>query len=127
MPVLGATLATTTAQAATATIAVASKPTSGHLLIVTATSNSTMTAPTDNGANTWTLADSITAGCNLYVWYRQATATDQSSLTTITLHNTASATVAAEYIEVEHVTALMDVKTDASVSGTAATASPAMA
>lgn len=64
------------------------KPTAGNKLMVAATCLNTITAISDDGANaTWTLDDTLVSTTGNYLWSRQATATDASSLTTITLTN----------------------------------------
>lgn len=71
-----------------------SHPVSGSLLVAWGNSGSTLTTPTDNGSNTgWTLGPSVVNNNAAYVWWRMATATDATNLTTITHHLSSSESI----------------------------------
>lgn len=64
------------------------KPTAGNKLVVYATCLNTITAIADNGSNTgWVQDATLVSTTGNYVWSRQATSTDASNLTTITMTN----------------------------------------
>lgn len=54
-----------------------------NLLVFVANANNIVNTPTDNGSNTWTLAQSIIDGNAVYIWWRIATTLDAASLTQI--------------------------------------------
>lgn len=61
-------------------------PTQNNLIVVTATSDSTMNLPSGSG---WSEAVNSVSNCGLYIWYKVAGASESA---TITVNNVASAT-----------------------------------
>jgi hypothetical protein len=83
------------ASSTSTTVSVTTAPTTGQLMVIGCILLATVavpsfSAPTDNGSNTgWTQVDTtqgITGDDVVAMWYRQVTATDHASLTTITLN-----------------------------------------
>ena len=79
-------------------LAVAVKPAAGNVIIAWANSDTTI-AVSDNVGGTWALGVSIIDGNGTYVWWRHATPTDASSLTTVTFTPTGSNENNAGYME----------------------------
>lgn len=78
------------------------KPASGNTLVVFTDADITQTVPTDNGSNTgWNALTPVNDGNFAGAWYRLATATDASSLTTVTYHSSGSTNpVVSSFIEI---------------------------
>lgn len=55
----------------------------GNLMVVWGNANNIIDTPTDDGANAWTLAQSIVDGNAVYLWWRTLTAADAPGLTAI--------------------------------------------
>lgn len=99
------------------------KPVAGNLLIAWTNSGSTQTVATDNGSNTgWTLGPSVVNNNAAYLWWRIATATDASSMTTVTHHLTATESIHCGFAEFSGVAASPgDVNNTSTTTGVAHT------